>query len=195
MRAVFLKLASAMEIPLLRINQSHSVDLLSVSEYYSRELEVYIRKVLQIIPKMMFSKLARIIHMQTSVLKELPTRLDKDKLKEYAQLNDRFEFAELTHSISVFSQGMRMMKSTLVGVVCLDPKVLLEDGIRKELVSRIAQALHNELIFSSKHKSEELDQKLKSLGKIMDGYKRSFEYIQVRVSTKFTSRKQITFGL
>lgn len=168
-----------MEIPLLRINQSHSDDLLSVSEYYSRELEVYIRKVLQIIPKMMFQKMARIIEMQTSVLKELPTRLDKDKLKEYAQLNERFEFAELTHSISVFSQGMRMMKSTLVGVVCLDPKILLEDGIRKELVSHIAQALHNELIFSSKHKPEELDQKLKSLVKIMDGYKRSFEYIQV----------------
>lgn len=105
LRAVFLKLASALEIPLLRINQAHSDDLLSVSQYYSGELEIYIRKVLQIIPEMMFHKMERIIEMQTSVLKELPTRLDKDKLKEYAQLNERFEFAELTHSISVFSQG------------------------------------------------------------------------------------------
>lgn len=105
LRAVFLKLASALEIPLLRINQGHSDDLFSVSQYYSSELEIYIRKVLQIIPEMMFQKMERIIEMQTSVLKELPTRLDKDKLKEYAQLNERFEFAELTHSISVFSQG------------------------------------------------------------------------------------------
>lgn len=73
---------------------------------------------------------------------------------------------------------MRMMKSTLVGVVCLDPKQLLEDGIRKELVQHISKALHTELIFSSKPKPEELDQKIKLLVHIMDGYKRSFEYIQ-----------------
>ncbi|KAJ8965671.1 hypothetical protein NQ314_003953 [Rhamnusium bicolor] len=113
LRAVFLKLASALEIPLLRINQAHSEDLISVSQYYSSELEIYVRKVLQIIPNMMFDKMAKIIQMQTSVLKELPTRVNKDKLKDYAQLNERFEFAELTHSISVFSQGMRMMKNTL----------------------------------------------------------------------------------
>lgn len=106
LRAIFLKLASALETPILRINQAHSEDLLSVSQYYSSELEIYVRKVLQIIPKMMFEKMARIIEMQTSVLKELPTRLDKDKMKEYAQLNERFEYAELTHSISVFSEGM-----------------------------------------------------------------------------------------
>lgn len=73
---------------------------------------------------------------------------------------------------------MRMMKNTLVGVVCLDPKQLLEDGIRKELVFHISKALHTTLIFSTKPKSDELDQKIKLLVHIMDGYKRSFEYIQ-----------------
>lgn len=105
LRAVFLKLASALEIPLLRINQSHSEDFISVSQYYSSELEIYVRKVLQIIPNMMFQKLNKIIEIQTNVLKELPTRLDKDKLKEYSQLSERFEYAKLTHSISVFSMG------------------------------------------------------------------------------------------
>lgn len=109
LRAVFLKLASVLEIPLLRINQARSDDLLSVSQYYSRELESYVRMVLQIIPKMMFEKMARIIEIQTSVLKELPTKLEKDKLKEFAQLNERFEFAKLTHSISVFSQGLQTL--------------------------------------------------------------------------------------
>lgn len=106
LRAIFLKLSSTLELPLLRINQAHSEDLVSVSQYYSSELEIYIRKVLQVIPETMFEKMARVIEMQTSVLKELPTRLDKDKLKDYAQLNERFEFAELTHSISVYSEGM-----------------------------------------------------------------------------------------
>lgn len=77
-----------------------------------------------------------------------------------------------------------MMKSTLVGVVCLDPKMLLEDGIRKELVQHISKALHNELIFSAK-KGDSLESKLKSLGVIIDGYKRSFEYIQVRMQNTY----------
>lgn len=109
LRAVFLKLASALETPLLRINQAHSEDLVSVSQYYSSELEIYVRKVLQIIPKMMFEKMARIIDIQTTVLKELPTRLDKCKLKDYAQLNERFEYAELTHSVSVFGEGSTVL--------------------------------------------------------------------------------------
>ncbi|KAF7278026.1 hypothetical protein GWI33_008946 [Rhynchophorus ferrugineus] len=178
LRAVFLKLASAMEFPLLRINQAHSEDLVSVSEYYSRELEIYVRKVLQIIPKTMFEKLARIIQMQTTVLKEVPARVEKDKLKDYAQLDERFEFAELTHLVSIFSQGMRMMKSTLVGVVCLDAKKLLDDGVRKELVQHVSQALDSELKFGPKPKQDDLKQKLNSLVMIMEGYKKSFEYIQ-----------------
>lgn len=75
-----------------------------------------------------------------------------------------------------------MMKSTLVGVVCLDPKILLDDGLRKELVQHISKALHTELVFNQKSKTSELELKLKSLGRIMDGYKRSFEYIQVKNS-------------
>lgn len=89
----------------MRILQAHSEDLVSVSQYYSSELEIYVRKVLQIIPETMFEKMARIIEMQTSIIKELPTRLDKDKLKDYAQLTERFEFSELTHSISIYSEG------------------------------------------------------------------------------------------
>lgn len=45
LRATFLKLASALELPLLRINQANSKDLISVSQYYSGELVTYVRKV------------------------------------------------------------------------------------------------------------------------------------------------------
>lgn len=44
------------------------------------------------------------------------------------------------------------MKSTLVGIVRIDPKQLLEDGIRKELVHHIALALHTGLTFNPKAK-------------------------------------------
>lgn len=180
LRATFLKLASALEIPLLRINQAHSEDLVSVSQYYSNELVNYLRKVIQIIPKTMFEILAKIIQIQTESIKELPTRLDKDKLREYAQLDERYMVAKYTYNISVFTEGILMMKTTLVGVIELDPKQLLEDGIRKELVRHLSEALHSGLSFNVKSKAGamDLDEKLSLLTKIIDGYKRSFEYVQ-----------------
>lgn len=167
----------------MRINQANSPDLMSVSQFYSGELVGYVRKVLQIIPESMFSLLDKIIRMQTNKIKEVPTRLDKDKLKEYAQLDERYEVrnftfiphffdiyiyvfvskilhlrhltfqvARLTHSISVFTEGILMMKTTLVGIIKVDPKQLLEDGIRKELVRQVAAALHQALMFNPKAK-------------------------------------------
>lgn len=106
LRALFLKLASAMEIPLLRINQAHSDDLISVSQYYSNELIKYIQKVLQVIPEMVFSIVEKIIELQTWVIKEVPTRLEKDKLRDYAQMEQRMEVAKLTHSASTFTTGL-----------------------------------------------------------------------------------------
>ncbi|XP_023214249.1 WASH complex subunit 5-like, partial [Centruroides sculpturatus] len=182
LRATFLKLASALDLPLMRINQASSPDLMSVSQYYSNELVAYVRKVLHIIPETMFELLARIIELQTNHIKEVPTRLMKDQLKSYAQLEERYEVAKHTHSISVFTEGILMMKCTLVGIIQIDPKQLLEDGIRKELVKRVASALNNRLVFNSKAKSSELIPKLEELGQVMDGFRRSFEYIQDYVS-------------
>uniref|UniRef100_A0A4W6EG90 WASH complex subunit 5 n=1 Tax=Lates calcarifer TaxID=8187 RepID=A0A4W6EG90_LATCA len=182
LRATFLKLASALDLPLLRINQANSADLLSVSQFYSGELVAYVRKVLQIIPESMFTSLAKIIKLQIHDIMEVPTRLDKDKLKDYSQLGARYEVAKLTHDISIFTEGILMMKTTLVGIIKVDPKQLLEDGIRKELVKRVAYALHKGLIFNPKSKPSELMPKLKDMAATMDGFYRSFEYIQDYVS-------------
>lgn len=46
LRATFLKLSSGLDLPLLRINQARSPDLISVSAYYSGELVTYVRKVI-----------------------------------------------------------------------------------------------------------------------------------------------------
>ncbi|EMP39475.1 WASH complex subunit strumpellin, partial [Chelonia mydas] len=178
LRATFLKLASALDLPLLRINQANSPDLLSVSQYYSGELVSYVRKVLQIIPESMFTSLLKIIKLQTHDIIEVPTRLDKDKLRDYAQLGPRYEVDKLTHAISIFTEGILMMKTTLVGIIKVDPKQLLEDGIRKELVKRVALALHRGLTFNPRAKPSELMPKLKDMAATMDGFHRSFEYIQ-----------------
>ena len=44
------------------------------------------------------------------------------------------------------------MKSTSVGVIKVDPKKLLEDGIRKEIVQQVTSALHSGLTFNPKAK-------------------------------------------
>lgn len=41
-------MASAMDLPLVRIGQANSPDLVSVSQYYSGELVAYVRKVIML---------------------------------------------------------------------------------------------------------------------------------------------------
>ncbi|KAF7991199.1 hypothetical protein HCN44_002761 [Aphidius gifuensis] len=177
LKALFLKMSSALETPLLRINQAKSPDLISVSQYYSRELESYARRVLQIIPETVFGLLAKIVNLETNIFKEIPTKLYKDKLKDYAQLNERLEMAKLTYSVSVFTNGVLSLRSVSLGILRVDSTRLLEDGIRQELVKKITQSLHNNLTFDSKNKYNLID-KLNYLTIIMDGYRKAFQYIQ-----------------
>lgn len=91
-----------MEVPLIRINQSGSENLMSVSKYYSNELIEYIRKVLHIIPETMFKFMTKIATLQTDVIKEIPTRLEKDKLNDYAQLDERLEVKHFIINMTEF---------------------------------------------------------------------------------------------
>ncbi|CRL01964.1 CLUMA_CG015404, isoform A [Clunio marinus] len=182
LRALFIKMSSALEIPLLRINQCGGAEeLVSITRYYSNELVKYVRKIVQIIPHSIFNLLKSIIELQTNHLKELPERLEKDKVREFAQLDERFKIAKLTFNISVFTDGILAMKKTLVGVIELDPKQLLEDGIRMELINSVSLAFNENLQFIGKSKNPKdllVVENLTKLSKIIDGYRRSFEYIQ-----------------
>lgn len=84
LRAMFLKLASILDLPLVRILQAESPDAVSVAQYYSGELVEFARKVLQVIPSTMFSILKEVIQFQQRV-SDVPTRLDKDKLVQYVE--------------------------------------------------------------------------------------------------------------
>lgn len=46
----------------------------------------------------------------------------------------------------MFTDGILAMDRTLYGVIEVDPKQMLEDGIRKELVTQVAVALHEYLV-------------------------------------------------
>ena len=77
----------------------------------------------------------------------------------------------------MFTDGILMMKSMLVGVIKVDPKKLLEDGIRKELVNHVATAVHQILVFNPKAKQTELKANLARLSGTIAGFKKSSEYI------------------
>ena len=184
LRSVFLKLASILDVPLVRISQIHSPDTISVAEYYSGELIRYVRDVLEVIPITVFHVLTKLIDVETRELKRMPTKVQTSKLGEFSQLKLRYQLAEMTHKISVFTEGILMMQKTLLGVLEVEPRQILEDGIRKELVKQISYAMHSTLNFNrlkgnkAGNLAADFTLKLRSLAGTLAGYKRSFEYIQ-----------------
>ena len=182
LRSTFLKLASILNLPLIRISQAESADDVSVADKYSTDLVHYVRGVLEVIPQSVFHLLDRIIHLQTNQLKPVPTKMERKFLADYAQLDLRFSLARFTHEISVFTQGILAIKATVMGIVRINPKQLLEDGIRKELVIKAATFFHDYLHFAKPGSVVEFEQRLTELGKKLDGFRLSFEYIQDFIS-------------
>ena len=178
LKNTFKKLSSILDQPLVRIMQINSKDQISVAEYHSSQLVQFVRNVLDIIPKSVFKTLDEIIYIQTHQMKVIPTKMERKYLKEFAQLEIRHMLAKHTDQVSVYTEGILAMKATLIGIIQLNPKNLLEDGIRKELVRQIAQSLNDYLIFKNDANVNEFEQRLTLIGNKLDGYKRSFEYIQ-----------------
>ncbi len=184
LRSVFIKLASILDVPLVRISQLNSPDIISVAEYYSGELISYVRDVLEVIPVTVFNVLTKLIDLETRELKRIPSKVESTKLAEFAQLQLRYNIAEMTHKISVFTEGILMMQKTLLGVLEVEPRQILEDGIRKELVHQISHAMQTTLQFSrlkgnkGPQFGDEFSSKLEALAGALAGFKRSFEYIQ-----------------
>ena len=77
----------------------------------------------------------------------------------------------------MFTEGVLAMQTTLVGVVKVEPKRLLDDGIRKELVLRLATSLDH-LIGNAGGRIDVMRRQLQLLAETLDGFRRSFQYIQ-----------------
>ena len=203
LQTLFLKMRSMMDLPLLRISQAGSSDLLSVSRHYSRELVGFVRDVLEVVPFSVFAVLTEIAELQKGRRLELPTRLEKEALRDAAQLDGRYRLAECTHRVAAFTHGILAMENTFIGVIELDPRQLLEDGIRKQLVHQISRTMYTALvgaesaaapqrrrpsalgqsIFGGRRQrlgdlSLELQARLERLRAQLDGNRQSFEYIQ-----------------
>jgi WASH complex subunit strumpellin len=99
LRATFLKLVSILDLPLLRIQQCGSKDVVSVSEYYSSALVRFVRSVLSVVPQNMFRILNDIIKLLTYDMRPVPMKLERLHLKEFSQLDMRQKLARDTHEV------------------------------------------------------------------------------------------------
>jgi WASH complex subunit strumpellin len=177
LRATFLKTASVLDVPLIRITAIDSPDAVSVAEYYSSELVEFVRHVLEVIPVLVFRIMSEIEQIQTHKMVQIPSRLEAKDLKDYAQLDLRFELSKLTHQVSIFTEGVLVMEKTLLGVIQVEPRAILEEGLRRELVRQIAKAMHETVVFDEMSRFE-IASKMSRLAATLDGLKRSIEYLQ-----------------
>ena len=199
LRAGFVKLSSILDVPLTRINEIGSPDLVSVSQFYSGELVDFMRRVLDVIPRSVFEILQKIIEVQTLRLKPLPVKFESQRLTEFSQLDERYRLARMTNKASTFTEGILAMESTgdgrgfYIGVNRVDARSILHDGLRKELVRQVCEAMHATLVFKSTTGAplnvgsnvkelaavrESFDRCMRALANRMDGFRRSIEYVQ-----------------
>lgn len=137
LKSTFVKFSSYLNTPMVRILQANSNDQNSVSKYYSGELVKFVKEVLQIIPATVFQILKEIQEIITKTLKKIPNKLKKSELKDLAQFEERKKLADKIYQVSVFTESILSMENYLLGVIEVNPKVILEDGIRKELINLI----------------------------------------------------------
>ncbi|XP_038989375.1 WASH complex subunit 5-like isoform X3 [Phoenix dactylifera] len=121
----FLKFWMLLNVPLRRIEQNQSSDLLCVSNYYSSKYAAQICATLEIIPVILLG-----IYMDDNLQAQQPfhqlSRIDKDSLPEFMQVDQQLNLARAANKISIISE---------------DLEDWLEGQVRKELSKRLENKL------------------------------------------------------
>eukprot|EP00435_Cladocopium_sp_Y103_P048828 s1452_g14.t1 len=175
LRALFLKLASILEVPLRRIRQSGNESHASlVSNYYSAGLVQFMRSVLQDIPRLIFQILAQLATLNASVSPVAwPSRISFAELHSYAQRSESasIEVGKLTQRIALLMRGIRETDVAVLGAILVEPKEVLVDGLRRELAANIEAML-------AKQSFDHLEASLKDLADQSRRLRGSFEHVQ-----------------
>lgn len=161
---------------------------------------------LYVIPVNIFKELDGISNILANDLPEFEVKISKQVLSDSLKIDKRFELAQKTHQITVFTEGLLWLDNVLMGVTEIEPKEILVSGLRQELCKKLANMLHNEFIFAPSGKQDntasqasikqtlgpggvsklqggmgafgDYEEKFKRLRANFVGLKRSLEYIQ-----------------
>ena len=178
-RSCFIKLASILNQPLRRIIEIGNEEMMmNVSQYYSNQLVQFVGKVLAIIPTSIFGLHGEMIKILSPTLKAEEAKITKEDLLSYAHFDERFKLAKHAHRISLFAEGMLSMDKCLMGVIEVDPKEFLVNGIKNEMVKVVAETLHRSLIFKKDITTDVFEATIKQLSIKLDNMRSAMEYVQ-----------------
>jgi WASH complex subunit strumpellin len=92
----------------------HALEALHASAHHgartSPQVATFMRQVMQVIPENMFAILSDVVTIQANELHELPVKVERDALRDWAQLELRHRLARATHRISVLTEGVLTMQ-------------------------------------------------------------------------------------
>jgi len=178
-RACFMKLGSILNQPLRRIIELNNEEMLmTVSRFYSNQLVSFVGKVLAVIPTSIYKLLEEMTSFMTVGLKAQEAKITKEDLLSYAQFNERFQLAERAHKISLFVEGMLKMNKCIMGIIEVDPKELLINGIKNEMMLIVTKTLNNSLIFKKELTTEAFEATIKQTAARLDNMRTALEYVQ-----------------
>ncbi|KAE9554597.1 hypothetical protein FO519_002157 [Halicephalobus sp. NKZ332] len=143
LKFVFLKLSSSIENILKSINTIYKEKSEVLSEYYHRKLELHLRKIIQTIPRSIFAQMNS-LHPLFSTNKIV--HVEKQNLKQFADLERRRKLAQKTYEITKLSLGISSMCLSKLGPIEIKPTELLFDGLRQELNLKLQALLGEELL-------------------------------------------------
>jgi WASH complex subunit strumpellin len=192
LQGFFLKLSNSLDGPVVRLKELKSPEVERVSGYYSSQLVAFVRNVLEIVPVSVFGILVQISDIFERRLQRLPTKIQGDKLGAYAQLGERYKLSMMAHEISIFADGVLSMDNSIIGGIEINPRKLLDEGLRKEMVQHVSELMNNLLQFDfsadsetvasmSKHQGAAM-RSLASLSRRLEGFKSALECIEDYVS-------------
>jgi WASH complex subunit strumpellin len=193
LQGFFLKLSSSLDGPVVRLKQLKSPEVERVTGYYSSQLVAFVRNVLEIVPVSVFGILVQISDIFERRLQRLPSKVQGDKLGAYAQLGERYKLSMMAHEISIFADGVLSMDTSIIGGIEINPRKLLNEGLRKEMVQHVSELMNTLIQFDfatdssetvasmTKHQAATM-RSLASLSRRLEGFQSALECIEDYVS-------------
>ncbi|XP_072981768.1 uncharacterized protein [Typha angustifolia] len=175
LHALFLKFHLLLNVPLVRIKQCRSPDLLCISTYYSSKYAAKIFAVLEIIPVILLD-----IFDDYDLRADVPfhlNRVDKEKFGDFFQLDRQLNLARQTKRLAIVSEGIEIMATNLNCLINLDTRKWLEGNVQKELSRRLESKLES-FHLSTHAGCRELEDKLSSLSTFLHAQLQMMESFQ-----------------
>lgn len=110
----------------------------------------------------------------------LPPRMSLKDLNDYAQRSEegRYAVTRMTQEIALLMRGIRETDVVLLGVMRVEPRNVLADGLRRELVTRVKKLFAGLVFTPSPRTKQDLVEPVDALAKNANSLRRAFEHVQ-----------------